>query len=327
MNRHLTFEDLPNEIFHELFEYFSIYELYRTFTRLNSRIDSLIKNFRFLQIILHSLDDFDQPVHRYFLPKVNTLIINHSKTFFDPIKTILPSIRCLILCKPTREQWNAIQPDLFPSLRRLYLINSVFVYQTEQLCRLIFSDRFPVLSLCSLPFVAYEEQNQWTSSPALQSLNISLWDIRVYKQILYSCPNLIRLKIQITGGTNPEQLIMSDTDRKHSNLQSFTLRSVKSITCELIDSMLFFVPHLTQLIINVTDQRTSFIPLNRLANIFYDRISMLNDLKIDITIPKRLYSEEKLNSNYPLFQTLRIESDLIGPARLIIFGSSKSYDV
>lgn len=318
MNRRLTFEDLPNEIFHELFEYFNIYELYRTFTRLNCRLDSLIKDFRFLQIIFHSLDDIEQPVHRYFFPKISTLIVNHSKPFFDPIKSILPSIRCLILCKPTREQWNGIQPDLFPSLQRLYLINSVFVYQTEQLCRLIFSDRFARLSMCSLPFIAYEEQYQWTSSPTLQLLTISVWDIRVYKQILFSCRNLIRMKIQITGGTNPQQLAMSDTDEKHSNLRSLTLRSVKSITCELIDSMLFFVPNLTQLMLDVTDQRTSYIPLSRLARIFHDRIPLLNHLKMDITIPECLCSEEKLNSNYPLFRTLEIQSDLIRPSRLII---------
>ena len=322
MNKYFTFEDLPNEIFHEVFEYFSIYELYRTFARINSRINSLIQDFRFHQIILNSLDDIDQPVHRYFLPNVSTLIINHSKLFLHPVQTVFPSIRCLILCKPTREQWNAIQPNLFPSLQRLYLINSVFAYRTEQLCQLIFSNQFSSLSMCSLPFVAYEEQNQWKISPKLQSLSISVWDIRVYKQILDSCPNLIRLKIQITGGTIDEEVFsLSDTYAKHSTLQSLTLHSVKSISCELIDWILSFVPDLTELMVNVTDQRTSYIPLNRLASIFRDRTLRLNQLKIDITIPDSLCSEEKLNNNYPLFQFSRIQSTFLRPSRLIILGS------
>lgn len=322
MNKHFTFEDLPNEIFHELFEYFSIYELYRTFTRLNSRMNSLIQYFRFHQIILHSLEDIDLPVHRYFLPNVSTLIINHSKQFLQPTQSVFPSIRCLILCKPTREQWNAIQPNLFPSLQRLYLINSVFAYRTEQLCQLIFSNQFSSLSMCSLPFVAYEEHYHWTISPVLQSLTISVWDIRVYKQILDSCPNLIRLKIQITGGTIDDGgFSLSDICVKHSLLQSLTLHSVKSISCELIDWILSFVPNLTELMIHVTDQRTSYIPLNRLASIFRDRTSRLNQLKIDVTIPESLCAKDKLNSNYPLFQLSRIQSAPLRPSRLIILGS------
>ncbi|CAF4342473.1 unnamed protein product, partial [Rotaria sp. Silwood2] len=61
----------------------------------------------------------DYRVNRYFLPKTKTLIINHIKSFYDPIKiSLLSHIRCLILCQPTREQWNSIQPLYFPYLER-----------------------------------------------------------------------------------------------------------------------------------------------------------------------------------------------------------------
>jgi hypothetical protein len=317
MNDHLmNFERLPNEIFHELFEYFDAYELYRIFSRLNSRIDLLIKNFRYLQIILYSIEDIDHPINRYFLSKTPTLIINHCKQFFDPIKFIFPSIRCLILCQPARVQWDSIQPIVFPNLQRLYLINSVLVYHTEQICRLLFSNEFTCLHTCSLPFVAYEENNQWTGAPLLQSLQVNFWDIRVYQQILDTCPNLIRLKIEFTGGHNQEKLSISDSDKQHSTLRCLSFRSSTAITCELIDSILFFVPNLQQFSLNATYQRPSNIPINTLASILQDRVPKLTRINIDITLPKNLCHQEKPNTNYLLFKSYQIRS-----SRLFIIGS------
>ena len=317
----LTLECLPNEIFHELFEYFDIFELYRTFSRLNSRINSLIQASPYLQIILHSPDDIDHPINRYFLPKIKSLIINHSKAFFDPVKFLFPSIRCLILCQPARNQWDSIQPDFFPHLERLCLINSVFAYRTEQMCKLIFSNKFPSLYTCSLPFVAYEENNSWTCSPALQSLQVNLWDIRVYQQLLAACPNLLRLKIELTGTINQTKLSLSDSDPKHSTLRYLSFRSTTSITCELIDSILFFVPDLQQFTLAATHQSPSHVSVHSLAAILQDRTAKLNRIMIDITLPESFCTKEEVNTKYILFRSYRIQSGSIRRSRLIISGS------
>jgi len=322
MSDYLTFEHLPNEILHELFEYLDTYELYRIFSRLNSRFNLLIKNFQYLQITLNSSEDIDHPINRYFLPKISTLIINHSKQFFDPIKLNFPSIRCLILCRPARVQWDSIQPIVFPNLQRLYLINSVFAYHTEQLCRFIFSNEFIYLHTCSLPFVSYEENNQWIGAPTLRAVQVNLWDIRVYQQILDSCPNLIRLKIEFIGGHNQEKLsITTDSDKQHSTLRYLSFRSSIAITCELIDSILFFVPNLQRFSLNAICQRPSYVPMDTLASIFQDRTPKLSRIKIDITLPESLCNEEKISKKYLLFKSYKIQSELIRPSRLIIVGS------
>jgi len=321
MSDHFTFEQLPNEIFYELFEYLNIYELYKIFSRLNSRIDSLITNYKYLQIILDSFEDLDHPINRYFLPNVKTLIINHSKKFFDPIKSLFLSLRCLILCRPTREQWNSIYPVVFPNLERLYLINSTFAYRTEQLCCLIFSIGFSFLHTCSLPRVSYEDNNQWTCSPCLQSLQINIWDIRVYTQILDTCPNLLRLKIELGGGNNQEKFSLLNSNKKYSTLRYLALHSSNPITCEFIDSILSFVPNLEHFLLNADHQRPSYIPVDTLASIFENRTPKLNRININITLPKNLCCQEKINTKYLLFKSFKIQSELIRPSRLIIIGS------
>jgi hypothetical protein len=321
MSDNFTFEQLPNEIFHELFEYFDIYDLYKIFSHLNSRINSLIKNFKYHQIILDSFEDIYRPRNRFLLPETKTLIINHSKNFFDPINFIFSSIRCLILCQPTREQWNSIQPSFFPYLERLYLNNTIFAYRTEQFCQLIFSNQFRFLHTCSLPRVSYEENNQWTCSPCLQSLEINIWDIRVYTQILDACPNLIRFKIEISGGNSQETFQLLNSNKQCLTLRYLALRSSNPITCEFIDSILSFVPNLEHFLLHANHQKPSYVPIDKLASIFENRIPKLHRININISLPETLCYQEKMNIKYLLFKSYKIKPVLIRPARLIIVES------
>ncbi|CAF1124352.1 unnamed protein product [Rotaria sordida] len=322
MNNKFTLEQLPNEIFQELFEYFDIYELYRTFSQLNFRVDSLLSNFKYLQVIFYTPEDIDYRVNRYFLPKTKTLIINHTKNFYDPLKiNLISHIHCLILCQPTREQWNSIQPLYFPYLERLYLINSRFIYRTEQLCYLIFSNKFPYLYSCSLPHISYEINNQWTYSLKLQSLQINIWDIRVYIQILNACPKLIYLKIELNGGNNQEKIQILNTNKNHSILRHLTLYLFCPITYDFIDSILSFVPNLEYFILDVKYPRPSYISVNTLASILEYRTPRLNRININIILPKSLCCKEQMDTKYLLFRSCKIQYELNQFTRLIVVGS------
>ncbi|CAF3600158.1 unnamed protein product [Adineta steineri] len=322
MSDTFIFEQLPNEIFQELFEYFHTYELYEIFSQLNSRFNFNIKNFKYLQLILYSPEDINHRKNQFFLSKIKTLIIDHTKYLYDPIKPpLFLHIRCLILCQPTREQWNSIHPFHFPYLERLHLINSRFIYRTEQLCRFIFSNQFRYLYSCSLPHISYDINNQWTGSIHLQILTISIWDIRVYTQILHNCPNLIRLKIELSGGNNQENLPLCNTNEIHSNLRYLTFYSSNSITCELIDSILSFVPNLTQFLLRSNHQPPNHISVNKLASILESRTSKLNRINIDITVPDDLCCKEVIDTKYLLFKSYKIQSKLNRPTKLLIVDS------
>lgn len=253
MNDKLTLESLPNEVFQELFEYFDTYELYKIFSALNFRIDSLITNFKYLQVILDTPDAIDYAVNRYFLPKTQILIINHTKSLCDPINVkLLSHIRSLTLCQPTREQWNSIQPSLFPYLERLHIMNSRFAYRTERLCQLVFSNEFPNLYSCSLPHVAYESNNRWSHSFNIRSLEINIWDIRVYTRILAACPNINRLRMQINGGHTQENILLTNLIERHSALRQLAIYLSSPTTCDFIDSVLSFVPNLAYFLLAST---------------------------------------------------------------------------
>ncbi|UJR14233.1 hypothetical protein I4U23_001224 [Adineta vaga] len=321
MDNFQTLEKLPNEIFQDLFEYFDIYELYKIFSKLNFRFDGLVKNFQHLQIILHSFDDIHYPVNRYFLSTIKTLVIDHSKKFYD--STIIESIshiRCLILGEPTREQWESISPLYFPHLERLYLFNTRFAYRTEKLCQLIFSNAFSSLHSCSLPHITYELSNSWTQSYHLQSLQVNIWDIRVYTQILHTCPNLRHLTIRLSCETHSENVSLN-SNLRHLNLQYLNLHRCKPITDGFIDSILSFVPNLSRFSLRANNHYPSSISMNTLVDIFQKRIPRLRRINIDITVQDSMFYEEQMETKYPLFQSVKLQTDLYRRTSIIIRGS------
>lgn len=310
-------EELPNEIFQELFEYFDIYELYKTFSKLNSRFDGLIQSFPHLQLVLHSSADFDHPVHRYFLSSIKTLVINHSKDFYN--SSVIPSlshIRCLILCQPTRQQWNSIIPEDFPQLERLYLINSRFAYRTEQLCQLIFTNSFRSLHSCSLPHISYESKNLWTKSNNLRSLQVSIWDIRVYIQILCTCPNLSHLKISLGGAAQTDGFPLDSNPFSHSALQYLTFHHSKPITCQFMDSLLSCTPDLEHFSFRVDHHRPSDVSVNELARILQYRVPNLRSIRLDMVIPNNLAYTDEMQTKHRLFRSLKVQMELDQPIRL-----------
>jgi len=274
-----TFDKLPNEIFHELFLYFNIRELYETFSRINIRFDLLIKNYNYLQVTANSINEMNHPVHRYYLPFIRRLIINHSKVFFDSDEHILTSVQCLILLQPSRDQWEAIQPIYFPSLQRLFLNNSTFIYKTKQLCQLIFSNQFSNLYQCEIPFVGYELNNQWHFSPKLRSIEIKIWDIRIYEQILRCCSNLIRFKIELSG---PNEQTNLTSNVQHFRLEYLKFRTLHSITYEQIDSIVSLVPNLRHFILQATHYKQTSISLEQLNRILKQRTHSLIHFNFNI---------------------------------------------
>ncbi|CAF0865072.1 unnamed protein product [Adineta ricciae] len=330
MNVKRRLEELPNEIFHDLFEYFDIYELYKIFSKLNSRFDGLLKNFPHLQLILHSSDDFDHPVHRYLLLSVKTLVINHSKDFCNSsVLQSLSHVRCLILCQPTRQQWNAIIPEDFPHLERLYLINSRFAYRTEQLCQLIFSNSFPSLHSCSLPHISYESRNLWTGSNRLRSLQVSIWDIRVYIQILCTCPNLSHLKISLGGAAQTDDFLFDSNALSHSALQNLVFCHSKPITCQFMDSLLSCTPNLEHFSFRVDHRRPSHVSVNDLARILQCRIPKLRSIRLDMAIPHHLAYTDEMQTKHQLFRSLKVQMEVDQPirSRLLIRESNEMMNV
>lgn len=141
-------EDLPMEIFMEIFQYFSVHELYFSFAYLNTRLNSILKSLPNLNLITAShcdpvLSFFDsfRTIQLYFnCPRLSSL----SQFNFSN----LAGTRSFIICPPSPDLHNNIgpieqlerfiHPDLCPQLQYLRL-----PYCSKRLIHWIFTGAFP----------------------------------------------------------------------------------------------------------------------------------------------------------------------------------------
>ncbi|UJR32271.1 hypothetical protein I4U23_019736 [Adineta vaga] len=192
MNR---LEHLPNELLIEIFKYLDARRLYRSFSNLNTRFNTLLQSLTDLCLIIWSLKD--DAYDYLFASRVRTLVVH-----FDVIYTLSQymNVRHLVLFHSKHEQISQIMNEGF-HLETISLISPRCFYTTFGFHEMIFSNQFPSLKSCYLTNVYSPSlevrQLSWSQSPFLRSLRISSHDSLVHVAILNACPNLSSLSLSL----------------------------------------------------------------------------------------------------------------------------------
>ncbi len=106
-----TLEHLSNEIFIEIFDYIPMRNLYRSFSRLNHRINSILDSIR-TRLVFQCVrpEEIHQPYVIFFAARISKLSIWHR----CPLNLVhFLNIRYLELERPTIEQCNDIINGLY----------------------------------------------------------------------------------------------------------------------------------------------------------------------------------------------------------------------
>ncbi|CAF5162520.1 unnamed protein product, partial [Rotaria magnacalcarata] len=112
----MKFENLPNEILFDLFEYIDIRDLYNGFWGLNERINYIIGHLRNLSL---NLERYEVGLISLFAKQINRLIVN---TWQDIDLSQFPRLKSLILHQITGNQLRQIRSEYMPNL--VYLSTS-----------------------------------------------------------------------------------------------------------------------------------------------------------------------------------------------------------
>ena len=111
------FEDLPNEILINIFEYLSSpIVVYRSFKKLNHRFELLLHSTR-LNLDIFTEDQQTLTLINYFSSSCNRLRINNICPSISLEK--FPQLRSLTIIEPTNAQINSIQSRTLPMLEYL----------------------------------------------------------------------------------------------------------------------------------------------------------------------------------------------------------------
>ena len=187
-------EDFPNEIFLEIFKYFTLSDLFDSFVDLNYRINALLQSINERSLILNKPEDVLHPRVFFFKRNIQHLQIRHpSKVDFQ----CFPNLRSLTSLFPRDQQLIGLRPKKMPHLTHL-TIGFLGIWDCEimlKLCQRIFSNKFHNLRYCSLWPPAFNDTCTTKTTPTINHIRLqegTLDDLRV---ILNVCPNLKRLQV------------------------------------------------------------------------------------------------------------------------------------
>ncbi len=170
-------EQFPDEIFLEIFQYISLYDLYQNFYKLNQRINHILHSVTGLSLILNKPTDINDEAVSFFASGIYHLIVRYSN--------VIHFNRFPSLC------------SALPNLTHLTL-HFTFIWNCEMmedLCRQIISNKFPKLRSCSLWPPTFDRDCSIIETPLLTHIELKEGNFDDLCVVLHSCPNLKYLQV------------------------------------------------------------------------------------------------------------------------------------
>ncbi|CAF1158374.1 unnamed protein product [Adineta steineri] len=301
------FEDLPNEIFRNIFDYLTIRDLYRTFVGLNIRVDTVLRSIDHVSLTLWSSESANDPAIMFFASQLNRLMVVN-----DGIETIdlthFSNVRSLKLKYPSNKQMSQLLQS--EQLSYLEYLSLGFVRDlsessiTDKLHRHLFSNGFSFLYTCTLVNTPNPAPN-WSISPNLRSLTLlGPVTLSIYNAILDSCPNLVRLILHAFI----DKSIVPPTFSSHHFLRNLSIQITKWSTNKMIDSLLMQVPKLQRLHVKMLPPVSS-IDFSQLASILSERTPRLYRFDCDMMIYKYTIDTDVVHNLHPCFMRIQCNSE------------------
>lgn len=305
-------EDIPNEIFYDLFNYLSIEQLHNCFYNLNNRLNNLLFSRYNISFIYN--ENINLLIIKYYKNKINHLIIDYSNDFY---LNLFQNLNCLTIKNRNINNIKQIHFNKFHNLIYLsFKLKSDFKIPDE-LLNDIFSNKYKYLRYINLPFIE-KSSKIWSKSPSIRYLSFHCNQLTTIEDILKSSPNLNSLQIHILYNSNIS-INSSSSKQIYCSIEKLILWSEEvELTFYSIDYLFNLMPNIKYLYLQ-TKFQISFIYFiefifKNLPNLISfhcfikeflmekERISNLNDIHKISSLFKSIQLI-KQNENYRIFST------------------------
>ncbi len=310
MSDYTRLESFPNEIFHEIFDYLSLDNLYRSFKDLNQRINDILQSLNNRTLRIWSTDE--NKMNKFFSSTIVFLEINDE---YNLNLNQYPKIHSLTYIYATNTQLqHFLQSNFFhQNLKYLNITSDDLSLVIEY----IFSHQFLSLHQCILRNIDSLTTCPWRITPAACSISICSNE-HLLPFILQSCPNLKRLQLSIFqySNTSLSSIVF------HSHLKHLSIEMTEPAWSIEIIQTLFLSIQVPQLIsFRIRSYQPSIIPFDfhQLIDIFNQYIPNLQRFECDIYLSKGIEMMDlksirdlhaflfiHLNFQYQFNETLRI---------------------
>lgn len=277
-----TLEQLPNEIFLNIFTYLNIADLYNAFWGLTERFNSLFQSSEDLCLTLE--DTTDQLSMECYAPFTTRLIIDTSKKCD---LTQFPNLHTLVVCDSYSENLEEIVPNILPKLSCLSLLLESSFVPSSKLMKSVFSNEFPFLRHVNLPEVNAISILPWSTSLSLRFVSIRSNQRSIVSRILASCPYLDHLQLHVCNKIHRDSA--SSRPNNHP-LRWFTLWSdLVGLTSTDIADFLSNAPNIRRLYLQTVYSE----PIISLANNLINQLKSLSHF--DCHIQKMIWKSNRID--------------------------------
>lgn len=243
------FEQLPNEILTDIFDYFESDELFQLFFNLNLRFNQLLQSLTNLCFIPLLPQPEEYEFYQILTPSISNLqLISECKINLSDF----PNLRRMKFLNPSSFQLEQILTKQFPYLEYLTIedIDYLFLYEViNDLYPRVFNNDFPRLQSCKLPSSDFNfNESILTHLTHLHTLQIGIINFTDYQLILSICPNLYFFQFTIYRSHKDSHSI-----EIHPNVKQMFIEFGYGISIfddNFIDDYFKCVPDLNKLVIH-----------------------------------------------------------------------------
>lgn len=221
-------ENLPGEIFLQIFTHFSLRDIVKIFFDLNSYMNTMVQLVQDVSLKVEYHDSDAIHLLESFPGQIRHLVMdNIEKTDF----TLSWNLRSLTLKYSTRIQLNTIRPQYIPRLETLRITGNAQLYShtillikhilyvgfhktitnshetINNLLQIIFTNGFPRLEICTIFDIGIVVvfNDTWTGSPSLRNVNLYMPHSHHREKLRAICPRLRRLTSYRLSTNDPLQ--------------------------------------------------------------------------------------------------------------------------
>jgi hypothetical protein len=288
----MNLESMPDEIFLEIFDYISGYDLISSFYNLNQRFNSIIHGIHFdldlsyvqqktfLYICHYILPNFSQQIHSIKLSNKRT--IDGINYYLEQIKSHQQEqVKSLVLIEPTLEQFIKLI-SFFPFLKTLiiqttdyFVIPIEYISESLRICR-ISNCQFDLLS-----------SNISEKIYFIEELNIKMSDINNLFILLSSMIYLKRLTCHISEDFSP--INSTITSQRSLLFLNYLKLNICSISFKYIENLLDLCPNLSSFIYTYTtgiesSNDNEHIDYERWEILFLEKLKYLKTFDLHISL-------------------------------------------
>ena len=287
-------EDLPNELFLEIFSYIRVPDLAGGFWNLNQRLNALLRALQCISLVItkRTMD----------LPFSSDQIVRLVIVLWDRVSlSQFHQTRSLIFNLAKDWHLSQVRAEHFPRLEYLSIPTDFDREALGDIARDVFSNRYPVLRHAELALTDLPDSFLWSTSSSLRSLSLSLANIDLIARLLHFCPQLTHLQVRLISVDTALSSMFTSVD--HPLKQFHLFQPYDSLVVHPIADLFLLMPRLQRLDLRLRTR--SFLHLIGHLRKELKDLSHFHCHVIEYPTPTVLLDIQRLQRLHPCFASIQ----------------------